>query len=149
MSIFFTNCGPTTVIIPVNDTYDTDLKDLFHKWPEPCLPYPTTGTIVAEVRIVRPFGWAKSAGDFRRVFNEGAVFENATTEAAFDTSNTAIGTTTNPNTRPDTTVANQAMDIDAGKDFNHATRLVDLIVDNDTAGLHKGGFKWAIDLAGQ
>ena len=83
-----------------------------------------------------------------RVFNEGAAFENATTEAAFDTSNTAIGTTTNPNTRPDTTVANQAMDIDAGKDFNHATRLVDLIVDNDTAGLHKGGFKWAIDLAG-
>ena len=56
MSIIFTNCGPTTVIIPVNDTYDTDLKDLFNKWPGFCSLYPTASTVVAEVRIVRPFG---------------------------------------------------------------------------------------------
>lgn len=62
--------------------------------------------------------------------NEGTALGNATTEAAFNTSNTNIGTITNPNTNPNpTTFANQAKDIDAGKDFNHAIRLGDLIVD--------------------
>ena len=53
MSIIFTNCGPTSMIIPVNDAYDTDLKDLFTKWPGVCPIYTATETIVAEVRIVR------------------------------------------------------------------------------------------------
>ena len=72
--------------------------------------------------------------------NEGAALGNATTEAAFNTSNTDIGTITNPNTNPDTTFANQAKDIDAGKDFNHAIRLGDLIVDED------GYFTFRLDI---
>ena len=72
--------------------------------------------------------------------NEGAALGNATTEAAFNTSNTDIGTIYNPNTNPDTTFANQAKDIDAGKDFNHAIRLGDLIVDED------GYFTFRLDI---
>lgn len=63
--------------------------------------------------------------------NEGDALGNATTEAAFNTSNTDIGTITEKDTNPDTTYANQAKDIDAGKDFNHAIKLSDLVLDND------------------
>jgi PEP-CTERM motif len=72
--------------------------------------------------------------------NEGAAKGNATTEAAFNTSNPDIGTITNPNTNPDSVFANQAKDIDAGKDFNHAIKLSDLIVDND------GYFTFRLDI---
>ena len=61
--------------------------------------------------------------------NEGSANGNATTEAAFNTSNNNIGTITNPNAN--TTFANQAKDVNAGKDFNHAIKLSDLVLDND------------------
>ena len=71
--------------------------------------------------------------------NEGAALGNATTEAAFNTSASPdIGTIYNS----DLTVysANQAKDVDAGKDFNHAIRLGDLIVDED------GYFTFRLDI---
>ena len=71
--------------------------------------------------------------------NEGAALGSATTEAAFNTSASPdIGTIFNS----DLTVysANQAKDIDAGKDFNHAIRLGDLIVDED------GYFTFRLDI---
>lgn len=61
--------------------------------------------------------------------NEGSANGSATTEAAFNTSNTNIGTIYNPNNG--TTIANQAKDVDAGKDFNHAIKLSDLMLDDD------------------
>lgn len=62
--------------------------------------------------------------------NEGDATGNATTEAAFNTSASPdIGTIYNS----DGSVysVNQAKDVDAGKDFNHAIRLGDLMVDED------------------
>ena len=63
--------------------------------------------------------------------NEGSANGNATTEAAFNTSNNDIGTITNTNPNPDVTFANQAKDVNAGKDFNHAIKLSDLVLDSD------------------
>ncbi|MBX9607912.1 MAG: PEP-CTERM sorting domain-containing protein [Gammaproteobacteria bacterium] len=63
--------------------------------------------------------------------NEGAALGSATTEAAFNTSNNDIGTITDTDANPDITFANQAKDVNAGKDFNHAIKLSDLILDND------------------
>ena len=61
--------------------------------------------------------------------NEGPANGNATTEAAFNTSNNDIGKITNPNSG--VTFANQAKDVNAGKDFNHAIKLSDLVLDAD------------------
>jgi hypothetical protein len=73
--------------------------------------------------------------------NEGDANGNATTEAAFNTSNNDIGTITNPNTTPSaTTFANQAKDVNAGKDFNHAIKLSDLVLDSD------GYFTFRLDI---
>ena len=63
--------------------------------------------------------------------NEGSATGNATTEAAFNTSNNDIGTITDTNPNPDLTIANQAKDVNAGKDFNHAIKLSDLVLDSD------------------
>ena len=63
--------------------------------------------------------------------NEGSANGNATTEAAFNTSNNNIGTITNTDPNPDVTFANQAKDVNAGKDFNHAIKLSDLVLDSD------------------
>ena len=63
--------------------------------------------------------------------NEGSANGNATTEAAFNTSNNDIGTITNTDPNPDVVIANQAKDVNAGHDFNHAIKLSDLIVDSD------------------
>jgi len=60
--------------------------------------------------------------------NEGAATGSATTEAAFNTSNNNIGTITDLN---GVTNANQAKDVNAGKDFNHAIKLSDLVVDDN------------------
>lgn len=71
--------------------------------------------------------------------NEGDANGSADTQAAFNTSASPdIGTIYNP----DGTIysVNQAKDIDAGKDFNRAIRLGDLMVDND------GYFTFRLDI---
>lgn len=71
--------------------------------------------------------------------NEGDANGNATTEAAFSTSASPdIGQIYNA----DGTLysQNQAKDVDAGKDFNHAIRLGDLMVDAD------GYFTFRLDI---
>ncbi len=71
--------------------------------------------------------------------NEGDALGNATTEAAFNTdSSPDIGNIYNPD--GSLYSANQAKDIDAGKDFNHAIRLGDLMVDED------GYFTFRLDI---
>ena len=71
--------------------------------------------------------------------NEGAATGSATTEAAFNTS-ASPNTGTIFNSDLTEYSANQAKDIDAGKDFNHAIRLGDLIVDED------GYFTFRLDI---
>jgi hypothetical protein len=61
--------------------------------------------------------------------NEGSANGSATTEAAFNTSNNDIGDIYNPNTG--VTFDNQAKDVNAGHDFNHAIKLSDLMADSD------------------
>ena len=72
--------------------------------------------------------------------NEGPANGSATTEAAFNTSNNDIGTITDTNPAPDLTFPNQAKDVNAGKDFNHAIKLSDLVVDSD------GYFTFRLDI---